>query len=110
MHFPPTSLFALLRAEAGNISLVNQFLNQAVSLARQLNCQLNNQTIPDVMIYDPLRPQMERLKGMERAQVLLQANSRGALQRLLNLWMPQMRALPNVSKIRWSLDIDPLEF
>ena len=110
MHFPPTSFFALLRAEASNISLVNQFLNQAVSLARQLNCQLNNQTKPDVMIYDPLRPQMKRLKGMERAQMLLQANSRGALQRLLNLWMPQIRALPNVSKIRWSLDIDPLEF
>ena len=110
MHFPPTSFFALLRAEASNISLVNQFLNQAVSLARQFNSQLNNQTKPDVMIYDPLRPQMERLKGMERAQVLLQANSRAALQRLLNLWMPQIRALPNVSKIRWSLDIDPLEF
>ena len=108
MHFPPTSFFALLRAEASNISLVNQFLNQALSLAKQLNCQLNNKTKSDVMIYDPLRPQMERLKGMERAQVLLQANSRAVLQRLLNLWMPQIRSLPNVSKIRWSLDIDPL--
>ena len=114
MHFPPTSFFALLRAEASQLALVNQFLNQVVSLARQLNGQINsqfkNQAKPDLMIYDPLRPQMERLKGMERAQVLLQANSRGAMQRLLILMMPQIRKLPNVSKIRWSLDIDPLEF
>ena len=62
------------------------------------------------MIYDPIRPQMERLKSMERGQLLLQANSRAALQRLLKAWMPQIRALPIANKIRWSLDIDPLEF
>ena len=62
------------------------------------------------MIYDPVRPQMERLKGLERGQLLLQANSRVALQRLLKSWMPQLRELPFAAKIRWSLDIDPLEF
>lgn len=53
---------------------------------------------------------MERLNSMERAQVLLQANTRGVLQRLLKEWMPQIRALPIATKVRWSLDIDPLEF
>ncbi len=102
MQFPPTRFFALLRAEANDFSLVHQFLNQAVNLARGLKSE--------VMIYDPLRPQMERLKSMERAQVLLQANTRAALQRLLKVWMPQLRALPIATKVRWSLDIDPLEF
>ena len=102
MQFPPTRFFALLRAEASDFGFVQQFLNQAVNLAHALKSE--------VMIYDPLRPQMERLKSMERAQVLLQANTRAALQRLLKVWMPQIRALPIATKVRWSLDIDPLEF
>jgi len=107
MQFPPISFFALLRAEANDYAQVQQFLNQAISVARLLKGDaLKN----DVMIYDPIRPQMERLKGLERAQLLLQANSRIALQRLLKVWMPQISALPLAAKIRWSLDIDPLEF
>ncbi len=102
MQFPPVSFFALLRAEANDYALVQQFLNQAINAARLLKTE--------VMIYDPIRPQMERLKGLERAQLLLQANSRVALQRLLKMWMPQISALPLAAKIRWSLDIDPLEF
>jgi primosomal protein N' (replication factor Y) len=107
MQFPPASYFALLRAEANDFAQVNQFLNLAGNLARQI---LEKQIKQDVMIYDPIRPQMERLKSMERGQLLLQANSRAALQRLLKAWMPQIRALPITTKIRWSLDIDPLEF
>ena len=102
MQFPPTRFFALLRAEANDFNLVQQFLNQALNMAHAIKT--------DVMIYDPIRPQMERLKSMERAQVLLQANTRAALQRLLKVWMPQIRALPIATKVRWSLDIDPLEF
>lgn len=102
MQFPPVSFFALLRAEANDYAQVQQFLNQAINIARLLKSE--------VMIYDPIRPQMERLKGLERAQLLLQANSRVALQRLLKMWMPQISALPLAAKIRWSLDIDPLEF
>lgn len=102
MQFPPTRFFALLRAEANDFSLVGQFLNQAFNLAHALKSE--------VMIYDPIRPQMERLKSMERAQVLLQSNSRAALQRLLKMWVPQIRTLPIAAKVRWSLDIDPLEF
>ncbi len=102
MQFPPVSYFALLRAEANDYAQVQQFLNLAGNLARELK--------QDVMIYDPVRPQMERLKAMERGQLLLQANSRAALQRLLKNWMPQCRELPIATKVRWSLDIDPLEF
>ena len=102
MQYPPTSYFALLRAEANDYALTQQFLNAAGNLARGLETQ--------VIIYDTVRPQMERLKGMERAQLLLQANSRAALQHLLKPWMAQIHDLPLAKKVRWSLDIDPLEF
>lgn len=107
MQYPPTSFFALLRAEANDFSVVQQFLTAAGNLAR---AQKSTDLKYDVMIYDTVRPQMERLKNMERAQLLLQATNRATLQRLLKNWMPQIRALPMAAKVRWSLDIDPLEF
>ena len=107
MQYPPASFFALLRAEANDFSVVSQFLGAAGNLARALkSADLKH----DVMVYDIVRPQMERLKSMERGQLLLQANSRNALQRLLKAWMPQIHDLIIAKKVRWSLDIDPLEF
>ncbi len=112
MQYPPASFFALLRAEAADFSKVNQFLTMAGNVARSLNT--TDLKLIDlkhsVTIYDIVRPQMERLNSMERGQLLLQANSRAALQHLLKSCMPQLRELPNANKVRWSLDIDPLEF
>ncbi len=102
MQFPPTSYFALLKAEASDYQPVSQFLNIAITLGRAIS--------DEVMIYDPVRPQMERLKGMERGQLLLQADSRQILRRLLKTWIPQLRVEKLASKIRWAIDIDPLEF
>jgi primosomal protein N' (replication factor Y) len=102
MQFPPTSYFALLKAEAADYQQVHSFLHMASNLARE--------SASEVMIYDPIRPQMERLKNMERGQLLLQAPSRQALQQLLRVWMPKIRLEKQSAKIRWALDMDPLEF
>jgi primosomal protein N' (replication factor Y) len=102
MQFPPASFFALLRAESSKFTEVEKFLHLAKIAAQNLNTQ--------VMVYDIIRPQMERLKSMERGQLLLQANSRKALQQLLKSWMPEIKGFLLANKVRWSLDIDPLEF
>jgi primosomal protein N' (replication factor Y) len=102
MQFPPTSYFALLKAEAHDYALVQSFLEEAVLLAREASAS--------VMIYDPVRPQMERLKGLERGHLLFQAKTRRVLQDLLNVWIPQLRAQKQSNKLRWALDIDPQEF
>lgn len=105
-QFPPYAYFALIRAEAHNFSDVSRFLNSAAQTARQQISQTNNQA----MIYDPVRPQMERLKGMERGQLLIHASERLAIQKLLRKLVPQLRADKSNQKIRWSVDVDPLEF
>jgi len=102
MQFPPTSFFALLKAEASDYNPVFTFLQMAINAARE--------TASEVTIYDPLRPQMERLNNMERGQLLLQAPSRLALQKFLRVWVPTLRSAKQSNKIRWALDIDPLEF
>jgi len=102
MQFPPMSYFAVLKAEANDYGLVLNFLNHAMLLAREISQVL--------MIYDPVRPQMERLKGMERGHLLVQGKTRADMQNLLRAWIPQLRAQKLSNKLRWSLDIDPLEF
>ena len=62
------------------------------------------------MVYDPIRPQMERLKGMERGYILMQANQRNALQPLLKNLVRELRGQSISAKVRWAIDVDPLEF
>ncbi len=101
-QFPPFCYLALLRAEASNYRDVEAFLSFAFEIARGLSQQ--------VLTYDPMRSQMEKLKGMERGQILMQANQRGALQKLLATLTPQLRESKLGAKVRWSVDVDPMEF
>ncbi len=102
VQFPPFVFTALLRAEAHDYPLVQQFLNFAFQEARNLS--------DSVMVYDPVRPQMERLKGMERGYILLHARQRPALQRLLTQLVSQLRKHKLAAKVRWAVDVNPLEF
>jgi primosomal protein N' (replication factor Y) len=52
---------------------------------------------------------MARRAGRYRAQLLLQAAQRAVLQHLLHEWTPQLAALKQSRKVRWSLDVDPME-
>ncbi|GBG13744.1 primosomal protein N' [Novimethylophilus kurashikiensis] len=99
--FPPYCFQALLRAEAQKFEPVRDFIAEAANIAYGLDGA--------VMVYDPVRPTMARLNGMERAQLLVQAEHRQALQAFLKQWMGMLRSLPLAAKVRWSLDVDPLE-
>lgn len=102
VQFPPYVFTALLKAEANDFALVQKFLQHAFELARNLG--------KNVLVYDPVRPQMERLKGMERGHVLMQASSRLALQQLLKNLVSQLRGQALAAKVRWAIDVNPLEF
>jgi primosomal protein N' (replication factor Y) (superfamily II helicase) len=39
----------------------------------------------------------------------LQSRSRGALQQLLGPWLMQLEKLKSGRKVRWSIDVDPME-
>lgn len=98
--FPPFVYQALLRAEAHDIKLVLEFLTKASKLAT---------TTQNIELFDPVPAQITRLQGLERAHLLVQSPSRKQLQLFLNDWSNQINTLPT-RKIRWTLDIDPLEF
>ncbi len=102
VQFPPYVFTALLRAEAHDYALVQRFLQLAFQQARSLSAA--------VMVYDPVRPQMERLKGMERGYILMHARQRPALQKLLTQLVLHLRAQTIAAKVRWAVDVNPLEF
>lgn len=99
---PPYSYLALLRAEAVDVQSPTEFLNQARDLAQH---KLN----PEVQMLGPVPAPMERRAGRFRAQLLLQAQQRIALQNLLPEWVRQLEDLKSGRKVRWTLDVDPME-
>jgi len=101
-NFPPYSHMALLRAEANHSLPPERFLDQAQGLAEQLGAH-------GVELYGPMPAVMERRAGKYRYQLLLQAQKRADLHRLLGPWTVQLNKLPEARKVRWSLDVDPVD-
>jgi primosomal protein N' (replication factor Y) len=51
---------------------------------------------------------VQRVANVERAQMLIESDSRVALQRFLAAWQPVLHAQRDKSVIRWAIDVDPL--
>lgn len=100
---PPYASMALLRAEAKLPTVALEFLNAAAAQARQLSGADRAQ------ILGPAPAPMGKRAGWHRAQLLLQAGRRADLQQLLSRWTPTLAQLPHVRRVRWSLDVDPVE-
>ena len=103
---PPFSHLALLRADALKAELADAFLEDAYSIAEQLLEQLN---IEGVELLGPITSPMERRAGRYRAQLLIQANSRAPLHRLLTPLCSNLENLPSARQSRWSMDVDPID-
>lgn len=99
--FPPFVHQALLRAEASKVETALALLGRAAHIGSALD--------PDIVIYDPVPAAMMRRAGRERAQLLVQAESRTRLQAFLGAWRERLTA-ESPGQVRWSLDVDPLEF
>jgi primosomal protein N' (replication factor Y) len=102
-QYPPFSHLALLRAESPNSGVALAFLQQAHALAAPLTDGQRVQLTP------PLPSPMEKRAGRYRAQLLVQAAQRGALHDFLARWLSQLDELPAGRKVRWSLDVDPVD-
>ncbi|HQR04074.1 MAG: primosomal protein N' [Proteobacteria bacterium] len=100
--FPPYAFQALLRAEAREVAWSLEFLSAARALAQPLAGE-------EVMLYDPVPMRMVRLMSLERAQLLVESRSRPALQTFLAAWCNALATLKASRRLRWHLDVDPLE-
>ena len=99
--FPPFVYQVLLRAEGKIESEVYEFMQLARSAATVLKMQ--------VEIYGVVPAAMPRRANHVRVQLLVQSAARKSLQNFLRQWQPVLCEIP-AKKLRWSLDVDPLEF
>jgi len=95
---PPYLFQALLRAEARELATALEFL----TIAR--DCLAH----PNITINDPIPMTMTRVHNVDRAQLLIESPSRPQLQAFLKQWMDMLRSM-KTSRVKWSLEVDPLD-
>ena len=108
-NLPPYSFLALLRAEAKSADALNAFMVSAVeaaNVARATQAELTGGANASLHVWDPIPAPLSRKAGFERQQLMVQANSRGALQQFLAIWLPQVSQSRTV---KWLIDVDPME-
>jgi len=99
---PPAAAMALLRAEAPAADAPRACLEAAAAAAREL-------AIESLDIHGPAAAPMERLAGRYRFQLVLQAPRRRPLHRALGALRPWFESARVARRVRWSIDVDPLE-
>ncbi|MBT8137098.1 MAG: primosomal protein N' [Gammaproteobacteria bacterium] len=97
--WPPYAALALLRADASDEQLPLRFLAAARELANPP---------AGVRLLGPAAAPMPRRAGRYRSQLLIQG-ARKPLHIFLQGWKTKLTGLPDARRIRWSLDIDPVE-
>ncbi|GAA0696899.1 primosomal protein N' [Marinobacterium maritimum] len=103
-HLPPFAHHCLIRAEATRQGLAENFLLSLRELAQQ------QQLLPQgAQCIGPFPSLMEKRAGLFRAQLLLQAGQRKPLHQALAVLIGLMQAHPEARRVRWTLDVDPID-
>ncbi len=101
-RWPPFTRLALLRSAAHRQIDAHRFLD----IARR---HLATRTNASLRILGPVDAPMARKAGRYRAQLLLQSSDRSTLHRVLGELRPILESDPSARKVRWSIDVDPVE-
>jgi len=104
---PPYAWQALLVAEARELATAVNFLERAAAL-EQLNPHTCEAAV-HVTLYDPVALRVVRVANIERAQLLVESSHRPALQAFLAIWASTLGELARQCRVRYTLEIDPLE-
>ncbi len=100
-HLPPFVYQALLRAEGRTLETALAFLAEAAQALTAIPAAGR------VTAYDAVPLTIVKVMNVHRAQLLVESQSRAALQATLRAWQPALRALRGV--LRWNLEVDPLD-
>ena len=99
---PPFSYQALLRVQAGDVDSPPLFFQAVTALVETYNTG-------HTLVLGPVAAPMARRAGLYRYQLLFQNTHRKELQVLLDVLIPEIAKLKQARKVRWSLDVDPVD-
>ena len=99
--WPPFSRLAAVRDSAKTAEHALEFLTEARKLAGKLP--------RGVKLLGPVPAAMSKKAGRYHAQLLVEGADRASLHHFLQSWLPQVEQLPSVRRVRWALDVDPIE-
>ena len=100
--FPPYSFMLMIRARANNMSMTQNFLQDVKSC-------ITKDGGKGLSIYGPIPALMERKAGMYQSQLVIFAQHRKIIQQNLGNWMHAITARPLAKRVRWDIEVDPLE-
>ena len=98
--WPPFSRLAALRASGAQPDAATDFLQDARTIADAGR---------SIRLLGPAPAAMAKRAGRYHAQLLIESPQRAALHKFLDGWLPRVAALPAARRVRWSLDVDPME-
>jgi primosomal protein N' (replication factor Y) (superfamily II helicase) len=98
--WPPFSRLAAVRDSAPTAAAALEFLTEARKLAKAPR---------SVKLLGPVPAAMARRAGRHHAQLLVESADRTALHRFLEAWLPEVEHLHSARRVRWALDVDPIE-
>ncbi len=98
--WPPFSRLAVVRASAITAQDALEFLTEARRLAG---------SPPGVKLLGPVPAAMAKRAGRYHSQLLLESADRLALHRLLANWLEKLAELTSARRVRWALDVDPID-
>jgi primosomal protein N' (replication factor Y) (superfamily II helicase) len=99
-HWPPFGRLAVLRASTRSSSGALEFLAAARALSPAARA---------VRLLGPVAAAMARRAGRHHAQLLIESAERAALHRFIDDWLPQVERLARAQRVRYALDIDPID-
>jgi len=99
-RWPPYGRLALLRASSVTAAAALEFLSAARAVAPE---------VAGVRLLGPVPASMARRAGRHYAQLLLDSHERAPLHRLLDQWLPLVAELPQARRVRFAIDVDPID-
>jgi primosomal protein N' (replication factor Y) len=105
--WPPFARLAALRASAPEAETTMRFLRAARAAAQGAHSAA---PAPESLrLLGPAPAAMARRAGRHHAQLLIECTDRPALHRFLAAWIRVVESLPEARRVRWALDVDPLD-
>jgi primosomal protein N' (replication factor Y) len=101
-RWPPFTRLALLRSAAHRQDDALSFLQRAAEL-------VTHEQSDYLRVLGPVTAPMAKKAGRYRAQLLIQSSDRKTLHARLATLRPALEAEPSARKVRWSIDVDPIE-